>query len=257
MPGQELPRRAKPEALHQVSRYLRKEGPIEKTQLYDEMEVDRRQIRAAIDYGVKLGFIALEDETVSITENGRVLGYSGDLDESSVREVFQDAIRAYEPYRMAFLWIQSEDLIEEVNGDPCIKQSTLSSAIEKTLDIEPSRREINLLIKTAAAAGLGEFITGRKGLETRLKASQETQPFMQKLIEDYGIPESLRAGTKSGTDDDGANEDSNDAAPANVPTLDDPEEITIKAEWDISDKTDEEIAALIRQIRALGVDSIA
>ena len=255
MEGYDLPSRAKPEALHKLCKHLRENGPAEKTRLYDRMEIDRRQIRASIQYGVELGFLGMEGDTVSVTENGHTLGLVESLGEGISRRVFREAIGAYKPYREAFLWIDADDLVEDVKGNLCVTQSSIQESFKKITKEEHSPRTINLFIKTARAAGLGEFVTGRKGLETRLETNEEFNEFMQKLIEEYERPAS--AGSEQAKPEkesgDGNEDTSAKSAPANrVET----EGLKITAEWDVSDKSDEEIANLISEIRRMGVDSL-
>ncbi|MDZ5813355.1 hypothetical protein U4E84_18660, partial [Halorubrum sp. AD140] len=55
-----LPARAKPEALYETCRLLGDEA-VERSELYDQTEFDRRQIAAACDYGELLGFLEYVD----------------------------------------------------------------------------------------------------------------------------------------------------------------------------------------------------
>lgn len=256
MTEKELPSRAKPEALHRVCRYLRKHGSREKGTLYDEMEIDRRQIRAALEYGDKLGFLDFDGDSVSVTQNGHALGYSGSLDETSVEEMFGDAIDYYPPYREIFLWVSADEMVEEVRGEQCVNQSALEAAAKKATGGEQSRRELNLLIKTAQAAGLGDFVTGRKGLETRLKTSERFQEFMQRLIEDYGLPESDPEEMQEQDDNASSKGVANDTAGSVQDITDHTGDITITAEWSIDDMSEEEIGALVRRIREMGGETV-
>lgn len=251
MGSSELPSRAKPEALHQVCRYLRGSGPVEKTDLYNEMEIDSRQIRSAIDYGAKLGFLKREDDTLDLNDRGRVISYNESLDESAVERVFREAIESYEPYREAFLRIHAEDLVEEVNGEPCVKQSAFKSCVKKSTGMDPSNRQINLLIKTGQAAGLGTFMTGRKGLETRLKTSSQLEEFMQKLIEDYEPPENLDEYEQENTNLTGEGEVSGSPSGIQTAVKAAAGELKLTVEVDIMDKSEEEILNMIREIRSV------
>lgn len=245
----ELPSRAKPEALHSLCRHLRESGPIEKTDLYDDLDIDSRQIRSAIDYGAKLGFLKLDGDIVALDNRGRVISYNESLDEKAVEDVFQEAIDSYEPYRNAFLRIHAEDLIEEVNGVSCIKQSAFKSGVKKSTGKDYSNREINLLIKTGQAAGLGEFITGRKGLETRLKLTERFEEFMQKLIEDYGVPESSGENKQSVDTKEKEVEEPDVTSDIQTAIKAAAGELKLTVEVDIKDKSEDEIIQMVRDIR--------
>lgn len=256
MSSAELPSRAKPEALHSICRHLRGTGGIEKQDLYEELDIDRRQIRASVDFGAKLGFLNVEGEIINLDEFGIGLSFPESIDSDGVKTVFQDAVERYEPYREAFLWIAAQELVEDIKEEPCIPQSAFKMAVEKSVDQEVTRRELNLLIKTAQAAGLGEFITGRKGLETRLRLSAEYERFMQRLIEDFGLPEKeTEEGTSTRPVEDiiDSAEESKEI-PQHVKTFlkVDSEGMRLTAEYPLTGKSEKDIIELIEKVRAAG-----
>lgn len=255
MSSPELPSRAKPEALHEICKYLRGQGDTDKTHLYEELEIDRRQIRAAIDYGNKLGFIEFDSDMVSLGDRGRVISFNESLEENAVKEVFKDAIESYKPYRDALRWIHASDLIEIVSGNECVTQSAFKTGVRNSTGVEHSNREINLLIKTADAAGLGEFITGRKGLETRLKTTEELEEFMQRLIEDYGMPDFTEAEKDTeGVETEPGGEIGIVTGKGETGVMASANGIKLTVELDVNDKSEEEILEMIHEIRKMGSD---
>lgn len=250
MTSTDFPSRAKPEALHALCRHLRSVDGAQKTDLYSEIDIDQRQIRAAVDYGAKLGFLTIEDDFVQNTSRGSGLGYAGNIDSDSAQTVFREAIESYEPYRDTLVRLYAAESVEEVNGNPAIKQKSFKAKAEASTGEEPSDREINLLIKTAQAAGLGKFVTGRKGFETRLKVSEQYEEFLSELTEKYPIPE-----PEATIDDEteGAIEEENNNS-TNIDEIvlkadQSAESLKLKVEYDVTNKSENQIIRLVQHIR--------
>jgi len=53
--------------------------------------------------------------------------------------------------------------------------------------VEVEDREVNVLIKTARAAGLGEYKAGRRGYQTGLALSDEYETYAVDLAERYPL----------------------------------------------------------------------
>lgn len=249
MASVDLPSRAKPEALHTLCRYLRTSEGIKKTDLYNKIDIDQRQIRASLDYGTKLGFLTIEDNYIENTGRGSGLGYAVGSD--AAQEVFQEAIESYEPYRETFLRLHARDVVEDVNGNAAIKQNAFKAKAEASTGTEPSDRQINLLIKTAQAGGLGKFITGRKGFETRLEVSDEYQAFVDTLADNYPTPESENTVEESSTEtvDDNINQSSSiDEIVLNTDQLSG--QLKLKVEYDVTNKSEEDITKLVQYVRS-------
>lgn len=249
MASVEIPSRAKPEALHQLCKHLRGAGAVENTTLYEEMEIDRRQIRASIDYGSKLGFLETDGDIVTLADRGQVISYNESMEESAVQDVFREAIESYEPYREALLRVHNRDSVEEISGDPCILQSTFKESIQQSTGDTHSNREINLLIKTLEAAGFGEFITGRRGKETRLKVDGDIDEFLEHLANKYDIPEQEEKTEQTSSDNAGSRDLDESSKGRQLEGGDAPGELKLTVELDVSDKNEKEIARIIEQIR--------
>ncbi|MCJ0618475.1 hypothetical protein JZX76_02725 [Haloarcula hispanica] len=255
MASVELPSRAKPEALHSLCRHLHDVSGSEKTDLYDLLDIDQRQIRAAINYGVKLGFLAAEDDYIQNTDRGSGISYSENIEEKPVQMAFREAIEYYEPYRDTLLRIHAGNLVEKINDNPAIKQSAFKEKAEASTGDDHSDREINLLIKTAQAAGLGKFVTGRKGFETRLEVSDDYGEFISELAEEYPTPEPEETVEEEGeqTEADDFAETDDVSAQVDEMTLKADgagEKLKLKVEYDVTNKSEEQIASLVQHIRS-------
>jgi len=252
MASVELPSRAKPEALHELCRHLHQVSGSEKTGLYDQLEIDQRQIRACIDYGAKLGFLTVEDDHVQNTDRGSGISYSEHVDDKPVQTAFREAIEFYEPYRDTLQRIHAENLVEKIKDNPAVKQSVFKAKAEASTGDEHTDREINLLIKTAQAAGLGEFITGRKGFETRLEVSDQYGEFVNELAEEYPIPEPEETVEEESTET-GRNVEADEVS-VNVDEMvlkadESAKHLKLKVEYDVTNKHKEQIASLVQRIR--------
>lgn len=279
MAGKSLPSRAKPEALYATCRIL-DENPIKRSDLYDQLDYDRRQIAASTDYGRELGFIEFVDEEgqspkVRLGGLGQPLHYADSMEESGVKNAFQRAISSYDPYRNGLLSVYEKERFEESDGERYVSKDALSEEVNKYVEGSVESREINLLLKTAAAAGLGVRKVGRRGFPTRLVTNSEFNNYMGELAGQYTLPspvkstetvskeqnesvedgstnvdeETLEGGADvtdtSSTDNIGGNTGS---IIAKLRSSD----LTLEIGIDISDKNDEEVLQIINQIESLG-----
>jgi hypothetical protein len=271
-----LPSRAKPEALYETCRLLG-DGPVERSELYDQTEFDRRQIAAACDYGELLGFLEYVDESqqspqVKLGDLGHALRYADSIEESGVQNAFKRAIETYAPYRNGILSIVNEEQFEESDGERWITIDDLSDAVSTYFGPPVQNREINLLLKTAEAAGLGTRTVGRRGYPTRLVINSEFDTFASSLVETYELPEPTEAieepsehnsdteeATTESTEGPEQDEDEeSDDEPVTEPSQNETasllaklrsENVTLEVAVDISEKTDQEILSIIDEIQ--------
>lgn len=270
-----LPSRAKPEALYETCRLLGDE-PVERSELYDQTEFDRRQIAAACDYGELLGFLEYVDESqqsplVKLGNLGHALRYADSIEESGVQNAFKRAIETYAPYRNGILSIVNEEKFEESDGERWITIDDLSDAVSTYFRPPVQNREINLLLKTAEAAGLGTRTVGRRGYPTRLVINSEFDTFASSLVETYELPEPTEAieepsehnsdteeattesteGPEQDEDDESDDEsvtESSQSETASLLAKLRSENVTLEVAVDISEKTDQEILSIIDEI---------
>lgn len=278
MAGTSLPSRAKPEALYETCRNLDEEA-IKRSDLYDDIEYDRRQVSAATDYGRKLGFIEYVDDEgqtprIRLGRLGQPLHYADSMEESGVRNAFQRAIESYEPYRNGLLASFEKDCIEESDGERWLSKDDLQDEVDKYIDTGAESREINLFLKTAAAAGLGERKVGRRGFPTRLVVNSEFDDFMDDLSNRYTLPEPVKSPKTSGSEENksiketsiNTDKESLDGGAVETDTADTQEmdssteaivaklrssDLTLEIGLDISGKDDEEVLQIINKIESL------
>ena len=270
-----LPSRAKPQALFETCRLLG-DGSVERSALYDQTELDRRQIAAACDYGELLGFLEYVDESkqspqLKLGDLGHALRYADSIEESGVQNAFKRGIEMYAPYRNGFLSIVKEEQFVDSDGERWVTIDDLSEAVSTYFGHSVQSREINLLLKTAEAAGLGTRTVGRRGFPTRLVINSEFDTFASSLVESYELPEPTEVNEDSsehGSDsekpsaesleqseqdkDDKLEEESQPESPENetasILAKLRSENVTLEVSVDISDKTDEEIFSIIDEI---------
>lgn len=185
----DLPHRAKPELLHEISRFVRESGQMGKSEIYNRIDENRKTVRRTIQYGVLLGFFNQNDDQFDLTSRGSGLAYSPQFEgQEAVQEIFQEAIESYKPYREAIAGAYASDKINDVNEVQAITQDSFREELEKSVGSEVEDREVNVLIKTAQAAGLGDYKAGRRGYQTRLAISDQYEPYAAALAEDYPLP---------------------------------------------------------------------
>lgn len=275
----ELPSRAKPEVLYRVCSLL-DDHAVKRSELYDDIEYDRRQISASTDYGHTLGFIeyvgeAQQTPKIRLGSLGTPLHYADSMEESGVRNAFKRAIESYEPYRNGLMALYSADQIQESDGQKVIVIDALKDTVNRHIESEATNREINLLLKTAEAAGLGDRKVGRRGYQTRLIISSDFEPFVQNLLENYSAPEPISSPESEEMDDQKSGkapdvisaDESVDGGHDETDTDGDIEEvgstksiiaklrrdgITLEIGVDITGKEDEEVLKIINDIEAMG-----
>ena len=275
MSADTLPSRAKPEALYETCRLLGDE-PVERSELYDKTEFDRRQIAAACDYGELLGFLEYVDESqqsprVKLGNLGHALRYADSIEESGVQNAFKRAIETYPPYRNGLLSIAEEEKFEESDGERWITIDDLSDAVSTYFAPPVQNREINLLLRTAEAAGLGTRTVGRRGYPTRLVINSEFDTFASSLVETYELPEPTEAIEEPSehdsdiedqtTESTGEPERDGDKKLEDEPEVESrrndtasllaklrSENVTLEVTVDVSNKTDQEILSIIDEI---------
>jgi|GEM_PF-6078453 len=279
MTGKGLPSRAKPEALHSTCRIL-DENPVKRSDLYDQLEYDRRQIAASTDYGRELGFIEFVDEEsqtpkIRLGGLGQPLHYADSMEESGVKNAFQRAISSYDPYRNGLLSIHEEGRVEESDGERWVSKDALTEEVNKFVEGSVESREINLLLKTAAAAGLGVRKVGRRGFPTRIVINSEFDNFVEELTDQYTLPTPVESTEEGGKEqresvEDGSTNVDEETLEGGAKVTDTSpshnvegstksiiakmrsSDLTLEIGIDISDKNDEEVLQIINQIESLG-----
>lgn len=274
----EIPSRAKPEVLYQICDLLGN-NTLKRSELYDDMEYDRRQISASTDYGHALGFIEYVDKSqqtpaIRLDSLGTPLHYADSMNESGVKNAFKKAIESYGPYRNGIMAVYDTGRIKESEEQKIITIEDLKNTVNQYVKPEVSNREINLLFKSIEAADLGERKVGRRGYQTRIILSPEFESFAQDLLEQHGVAEPV-ASTESDEIDSQNEEDTDvitgdkteDSSHSKTDTRGSIEDtgstesiiaklrrndITLEIGVDITGKKDEEVLNIINKIEKMG-----
>lgn len=162
---------------------------MSKSEIYSRIDENQKTLRRTLQYGVLLGFLKEEEDQFELTSRGSGLAYSPQFDEQeAVRDIFQEAIESYKPYREAIAGAYASGKIDDVNDDRAITQDSFREVLQKSAGKEVEDRKVNVLIKTAQAAGLGEYKHGRRGYQTRLTLSDEYESYAADLVDHYPLP---------------------------------------------------------------------
>ncbi|WP_142856388.1 hypothetical protein [Salinigranum halophilum] len=184
-----LPHRAKPELLHEITRLIRESGRMGRSEIYDRFDENQKTVRRTLHYGVLLGFLEEDDDVFGLTSPGSGLAYSPKFEgQESVEGIFREAIEDYEPYREAIAGAYASGKIDVIKDVPAVSQDSFREELQKSVRAEVEDREVNVLIKTAQAAGLGEYKAGRRGYQTRLALSDDFESYASELVEEYPLP---------------------------------------------------------------------
>jgi len=242
-----LPQRAKPEVVYNICRAMKDEDEFSREAVYQATPGKTRDLRRAITLALHLGFFReLDDDTFQITKRGTGLGYQSSFDDNdTVSDLFREGIEDFELYRDIFVRTHDSDSISEVIGDDCVTQSVFRDAAEAVIGEEVDDREINLLIKTADAAGLGEYRAGKRGYETRLILTDDYESFVARLSEEYAAS-AVTVDRASETEQSDQIQDENTGA---SDASSDTGSVTITVELEVGDRTGDEIAAIVDEIR--------
>lgn len=173
------PRDANPENLltfcHSLTDGSRK---LEEMADDSDLELSLRTLRDIKKYGIKLGFIAEdEDGNLSLTDRGWDVAFSEDVDET-VEDAFRIGIGAYPLYTDLIDKIIEEDLVEEGESEQITRQQILPllnrafgfSELSTDGTLNPAT---NTFLQTLDAAGYGEYVVGRRGGSTRIEVNND------------------------------------------------------------------------------------
>lgn len=247
-----LPNRAKPQALHEICRFIRGKGEVSKSDVYSSIDENQKTLRRTLQYGVTLGFLEQDGERFKLTNRGSGISYSSSFEgQEPILEGFREGIEDFGPYRDAILRIYDGDLTTTVNDSRVIEQDTFREVLEESVGEGVEGREVNVLIKTADAAGLGEYKAGRRGYQTRLVLSDSFEIFASELLEQYPLPEEpeeeAEEMVQEEIDEETNVEDQEDQEVTKKSESVNPVKLTV--ELDVSGKDEEEIARIVRKIQ--------
>jgi len=165
-----LPIKTSLDDVHQVVGYLKPRFTgatlADARSILDNRLLDGRKMSAY----ERWGFVGRDGDRIKLTDLGRELGRVQTDDER--HGVIRESIRSVGPYRMALEWMHHRRLenvdIDEL-GSHWLKhvQSEIGSENEGTI-----REQVTTFFGVAQAAGLGTYIVGRRGHQTRFEVNQ-------------------------------------------------------------------------------------
>lgn len=136
-----------------------------------------------IRYGKYLGFLEVSDTDppeLSVTDLGRDLFYTDDGDQERV-DLYQDAIITSEEYRQI-----AESVL--VSDGSVVTQPDVARQIDLITEEDFSQRTYKdgatTFLQTLGEAGIGEYVVGRRGAETRVELDESAaDKFRERLRE--------------------------------------------------------------------------
>jgi len=250
---EELPYRAKPEILHRICKLTRARDIVTKGEVYDNIEENEKTIRRTLAYAVQLGFLEQDGEAFELTSRGAGISYANSFSgNEAVIESFREAIAEFQPYREALMRTYLEDQQTTIKDIPAIPQSVLKRNLSISTDNDVEDREVNVLIKTAEAASLGEYRAGRRGYETRLVISDGYGEYLDELVEQYDLPKEERnsqLSDESVTGDENTVEQSKEEAEDLVDVDISSNQLQLSLEIPLQNKSPNEVAEIVKQIQ--------
>lgn len=200
------PKDASYEKLLDVCEVLR-EGELVRDDLYETVDQSKTLVSDNIRYGEGLGFLEESEEGVSATSRGIEASYNKD-DPGELAEQFQAGLRDYQLYNVVL-----EDLVDEGGAQKEeITKSDVLQVFRTSVGLEGSEKTLGAaattFLNTLEAAGLGDYVIGRGGKETRLELDEEFESLIEQIIEDDPVeeepdqqvgPEANQARTESST----------------------------------------------------------
>lgn len=247
-----LPHRAKPQLLHKIARFIRDNGgKAHKTEIYDSSDENRKTLRRTMLYGVELGFLEQEGDAFKLTNYGWSLSAHVEYEANeAIKGEFRDAVERFEPYRQVLQVANERDTREVVLDSDVLTQSALKEIAAEIVVEEVENREVNVLIKTADAAGLGEFRAGKKGYESRLIIGDAFDAFVDEMSDKYELPETVRNESKPTPSEarEMPNASDGDVEVKNAESA--PGQLKLTVEFDVDDKSSDDIVELVEKVRS-------
>lgn len=177
------PTRGDPEGLLELVDVLSEGGTHSTDSLVESLDVSRRSIQGTTQYGRALGFVEEREDGYVLTDEGFELSFASE--ESDQEELFRNSIRQYPAYKYILQSSLSEldDEADSIDSPTILKELRTTFGFRDKKD-ETIRNAITTLLQTVDAAGLGEYIIGRGGADTRIEVSAEELRSLEDLITD-------------------------------------------------------------------------
>ncbi|MFC6719168.1 hypothetical protein ACFQGT_02630 [Natrialbaceae archaeon GCM10025810] len=175
------PKDASDEHLLELCEFLR-EGEHSREELYDAIDQGRTLVSDNIRYGIGLGFLEESEDGISATSRGIEASYNQD-NPADLVDQFQSGLQEYQLYNIVLKELASNDVSE----NDSITKSDVLKVFRTAVGLEASEKTLGsaatTFLQTLAAAGLGEYIVGRGGNETRLELDEEFEELINPIVE--------------------------------------------------------------------------
>ncbi|WP_124190535.1 hypothetical protein [Natrarchaeobius oligotrophus] len=176
------PKDASDENLLELCEVLR-ESDHTREELYDAVDQGKTLVRDNIRLGVGLGFLEESEEGISATPRGIEASYNQD-DPNDLADQFQAGIQEYQLYNI----VLKELVVNGVTDEDSITKSDILQVFRTEIGLEGSENTLGsaatTFLQILEAAGLGDYIVGRGGNETRLELDEEFEDLANPIIED-------------------------------------------------------------------------
>lgn len=182
-----------------------REGDLSRGELYEVVNQSETLVRDNIRYGVGLEFLEESEEGVSATSRGIEASYNKD-DSEELAEQFQSGLRDYRLYNVVLEALVEDGVVQKEE----ITKSDVLQVFRTSVGLEGSENTLGsaatTFINTLEAAGLGNYIVGRGGKETRVELDEEFEVLVEQIIEDdqaeevasqQAVPEGVQGGNDS------------------------------------------------------------
>lgn len=165
-----------------------REGNLSREELYEVVDQSETLVRDNIWYGVGLGFLEESEEGISASSRGIEASYNKDAP-AELSEQFQAGLRDYQLYNVVL-----EDLVDDgISQKEEITKSDVLQVFRTSVGLEGSENTLGpaatTFINTLEAAGLGNYIVGRGGKETRVELDEGFEVLLEQIIEDDQVEE--------------------------------------------------------------------
>ncbi|WP_177197646.1 hypothetical protein [Halogranum rubrum] len=138
--------------------------------VYDVSETSKRTTHSDIQYAKALGLMQVTDKGIKATNLGIDISQTN-KDEVRREALFREAVANFEPYATLVMKMStsgSNEVFERRDVDRHIRVNS-----DYDLKDGPREKAATMFLQTLEAAGVGRYVVGRKGNQTRLEIEDE------------------------------------------------------------------------------------
>jgi len=177
------PKDASVENLLELCEVLR-EGKRTRKELTEAVDQSEDLVRDNLRFGVALGFITEIEDSFKTSSRGVEASYN-QTNSGELAEQFQQGLSEYQIYRIVLKELAEEDFSVDVSP---ITKSDVLRVFRTSVGFEGSESTLGdratTFIQTLEKAGLGEYVVGRRGKESRLEIGEEFDTLVGQVLDD-------------------------------------------------------------------------